>query len=232
MKTHSTIYIIEDEADLGQLISRTLQKYNFQTRVFEGGLPALNAVQTEPPALCFVDLNLPDIDGIELVKQLKQHDVGLIIVSGRDELSDRILGLELGADDYVTKPFEPRELVARAQSVLRRLKVSTGEVSTSKAQFAGWRYLPESMQLIKSENGEEEALSRAEADMLLAFLKAPKQILSRDQLLGENTAPYDRSIDVRISRLRKKLGDNSDGTPLIKTVYGAGYMFLSEVSWG
>ncbi len=232
MSDRNLIYVIEDEADLGQLMCSALEKFRYETRYFSNGADALVAVQTEQPDACIVDLNLPDMDGLELVKAFEQRNLGVIIVSGRDDLTDRVLGLEFGADDYITKPFEPRELVARVQSLLRRLQKVVAEESEErkKAEFAGWSFLPDSLELQFADQ-EKLSLSRAEGDMLMALLKHPFQIMSRDQLLGDNCAPYDRSIDVRMSRLRKKLESSGEGVELIKTVYGAGYMFTAAVSW-
>lgn len=232
MNTKSLIYVIEDEQDLGDLICRALENFRYEVRYFTRGSDALAQVKRDKPQVCIVDLNLPDMDGLELVKQFESQQRGIIIVSGRDELTDRVLGLEFGADDYVTKPFEPRELVARVQSLLRRLQKaeSVADGSARHATFAGWMYQPESLTLRYAEQ-PPMSLSRAEGDMLMALLRHPFQILSRDQLLGDNCAPYDRSIDVRMSRLRKKLENSADGGELIKTVYGAGYMFTAPVSW-
>lgn len=232
MNTNNLVFVIEDEDDLGQLMCRALENFRYQVRYFANGIDALAAAPMENPAICIVDLNLPDMDGLELVKQFDAQQRGVIIVSGRDDLTDRVLGLEFGADDYITKPFEPRELVARVQSLIRRLQRSadTESGSCKKAEFAGWTYRPDSLDL-QYRGDKKQSLSRAEGDMLLALLKHPFQILSRDQLLGDNCTPYDRSIDVRMSRLRKKLEGSDEQSELIKTVYGAGYMLTTAVNW-
>lgn len=226
------IYVIEDEQDLGELICSALTSFRYEVKYCRNGEQAMTALNKQQPDVCIVDLNLPDIDGMELVKQMESQGLGVIIVSGRDGLTDRVLGLEFGADDYITKPFEPRELVARVQSLLRRLKKKKQEAVTQfqTARFANWEFKPNSLSLKHSEHGDE-TLSRAEGDMLLALLKHPFQILSRDQLLGDNCVPYDRSIDVRMSRLRKKIEIDPQHPELIKTVYGAGYMFTTDVDW-
>jgi len=230
--TSPLIYVVEDEIDLGELICSTLATFRYQAKHFSAGIAALEALHKQQPEICIVDLNLPDMDGMELVRQLEDKEIGVIIVSGRDGLTDRVLGLEFGADDYITKPFEPRELVARVQSLLRRMrKQQSNALEQPKlARFANWTFQPDSLSL-KHPEKPEESLSRAEGDMLLALLKHPFQILSRDQLLGENCVPYDRSIDVRMSRLRKKIESDPQHPELIKTVYGAGYMFTTEVKW-
>jgi DNA-binding response OmpR family regulator len=141
------------------------------------------------------------------------------------------MGLELGADDYVLKPFEPRELVARVRSILRRRETAQDSDSRQIAEFSGWRYNTGNNTLI-APNGEEQLLSTAEADLLRAFVSSPNRILQREQLMGSrDVSPTDRSIDVRISRLRRKLEPEADSPAFIKTVYGAGYLFLATVSW-
>lgn len=232
MQGNNLIYVIEDEQDLGQLMCSALEKFRYQVRYFSAGADALQAVAKDNPEICIVDLNLPDMDGLELVKQFDAQQRGVIIVSGRNDLTDRVLGLEFGADDYVTKPFEPRELVARVQSLLRRLQRSQEpeQASGKVAEFAGWAFRPDSLELQFGDQSKR-SLSRAEGDMLLALLRHPFQILSRDQLLGDNCSPYDRSIDVRMSRLRKKLEAETESVELIKTVYGAGYMLTTAVNW-
>ncbi len=232
MKNNNLIYVIEDEEDLGHLMCRALEKFRYQVRYFTNGVDALSAVPQDNPGICIVDLNLPDMDGLELVKQFDNQRRGVVIVSGRDDLTDRVLGLEFGADDYITKPFEPRELVARVQSLLRRLQRSseTEAAVTRNAEFSGWVFRPDSLELCYQAQ-EKLSLSRAEGDMLLSLLRHPFQIRSRDQLLGDNGTAYDRSIDVRMSRLRKKLESSGDGNELIKTVYGAGYMLTTAVVW-
>lgn len=223
------IYVVEDEEDLGTLICSSLSSYRYQVEYCANGEQLFAALDRQLPEICIVDLNLPDIDGMKLVKELEHKAVGVIIVSGRDGLADRVLGLEFGADDYITKPFEPRELVARVQSLHRRLEKQQSAQCPKQALFANWKFQPESLHL--SRDQYSESLSRAEGDMLLALLKHPFQILSRDQLLGENCVPYDRSIDVRMSRLRKKIESDPQHPELIKTVYGAGYMLTTEVKW-
>ncbi len=232
MKEQPLVYVIEDEADIGDLICASLDRYGYNNQLFSTGLTAQKKITAKRPDICIVDLNLPDIDGIELVKIIKTHTIGIIVVSGRDSVMDRILGLELGADDYITKPFEPRELIARVHSLLRRLSTEQPSATTEKscACFGKWSFYPSSLLLI-SDTQHKEQLSKAEGEIMSALLKHPYQILSRDQLLGENSFPYDRSIDVRISRLRKKIESNNDETVFIKTVYGAGYMLAANVKW-
>ena len=156
------------------------------------------------------------------------------MLTARGEPLDRILGLEMGADDYLPKPFEPRELIARVRSILRRYPgpvVLPADPAQRIAEFAGWRFAPGSNTL-SSADGESSTLSTAEAQLLKTMLQHPNRILTREQLMGErNLSSFDRSIDVRISRLRRKLEDDPQNPKLIKTVYGAGYLFACAVVW-
>jgi DNA-binding response OmpR family regulator len=232
------IYLIEDDVDLCDLVRGILESYGYRISAFHTGRDARTAIRRDPPDLCLVDLALPDMNGLDLVREL-WSDVrfGLIILTGRTEVSDRVLGLELGADDYIVKPFEPRELVARVGSVLRRrdqLLQSARDHGAARARFGSWSFDVGNLTLT-SDDGHQESLTAAEADLLLAFVKAPNRVLSREQLQSDPGAgddfPYERSIDVRISRLRKKIEADPRKPQLIKTVYGAGYVLAREVTW-
>ena len=232
--TPALVFVVEDDAGIAQLIERTLLKYDFRCRLFSTGNAFLRQLRTESPAVVILDLQLPDMDALQIVGQLRAgHRFGLMIVTGRDDSHDRVLGLEMGADDYMTKPFEPRELIARVRSVLRRYQ-STPEPTPSaerRAHFAGWVFDLSTYALV-SPDGNSVTLSQAEAQLLKRMLEHPNQILSRDQLLdGRNVTALDRSIDLRVSRLRRRLEENPQHARLIKTVYGAGYLFSANVRW-
>jgi DNA-binding response OmpR family regulator len=234
------IYLVEDDADITELVRGELNRYGHQVRCFRTGAQLTNALRQQPPRVCIVDLGLPDIDGLELVRHLTtREDVGVIIISGRDSLPDRVLGLELGADDYISKPFDPRELVARTNSIVRRLEKNArlqtstfrpDKDSPSVACFANWQ-LDCATLTLRKDNGTEFVLSAGEMDLLVRLLKYPRQILSRDQLLKHHDEAFDRSIDVRMSRIRKKIEDDPKSPRLIKTIYGMGYMLTSDVQW-
>jgi len=236
MSTHAPplVYVVEDDPGIAELIERTLLKYDFRARCFTTGNAFLHQLRNESPEVVILDLQLPDMDGLQIVGQLRAtYRFGLMIVTGRDDSHDRVLGLEMGADDYVTKPFEPRELIARVRSVLRRYQ-NTPELPVKnecRAHFAGWQFDLATYRLT-SPSGEQSDLSQAEAQLLKVMLEHPNQILSRDQLLdGRNVTSLDRSIDLRVSRLRRRFEEDPQHARLIKTVYGAGYLFSANVSW-
>jgi len=230
------IYVIEDEPDVTLLVTRTLHEFGFRTQNFRDGAAVLRDVWTEQPDLCIVDLGLPDMDGIELVREISRRtNCGVLILTGRGHTADRVMGLEGGGDDYVVKPFEPRELVARVRSILRRRRSTcgTGPANAQRryATFANWT-LDCAANALRSGSGDEQLLGTAEARVLRAFLERPNQILTREQLMGTNDlSPLDRSIDVRISRLRRRLETDPQNPRIIKTVYGAGYMLSASVDW-
>nr|WP_210395492.1 response regulator transcription factor [Motiliproteus sediminis] len=231
------IYVIEDEPDIASMVCNELENFGFATASFRTGALASQAIRRRQPDLCIVDLGLPDMDGLGLVRELcDSHRIGVVILTGRGSLPDRVLGLEIGADDYITKPFDPRELVARINSLIRRLEQidSTAQAPSRAARFGDWRFDPATLTLT-NDDGRAETLSSAESDLLLVLLRAPKQVLSRDRLMGDlmgrESMPFDRSIDVRMSRIRKKLEEDPKNPRLIKTVYGVGYLLSVSVEW-
>ncbi|CAA7616104.1 Transcriptional regulatory protein AruR [Magnetospirillum sp. LM-5] len=238
MSSRKLLYVIDDEPDIRTLVRSVLEGYGYEVQTFGNGKDARAAIRRQPPELCIVDLGLPDMDGLTLVRELwGDARMGVVILTGRGGVSDRVLGLELGGDDYIVKPFEPRELVARINSLVRRREqlaaVAAGN-NLQRARFGEWVFDPGNLTLI-ADDGHQESLSAAEAGLLMALLKAPKRVLSRDQLQGAESdrddCAFDRSIDVRISRIRKKIERDAKGARLIKTVYGAGYLFAADVVW-
>ena len=230
--TKQLIFVVEDDHEVARLILKVLGDFGFQTEWFRSGGALLRQLQTECPDVCVLDLGLPDMDGMDLVRHIAQRAAcGLLVVTGRAHTVDRVMGLEQGADDYLVKPFESRELVARVRSVLRRRGVLPVVEGRRSAHFGQWTFNAARHQLIAAD-GEETILSTAESSVLLCLLERPNQILTRDQLMGSRDAsPLDRSIDVRVSRLRRKLEVNPQNPKLIKTVYGAGYMLCATVDW-
>ena len=234
MARASLIYVVEDDDAIAKLVVAALHEFGYATEAFRSGATVLRRLQAERPDLCVVDLGLPDMDGIELVRQIAAiSSSGVLILTGRGHTVDRIMGLELGADDYVVKPFEPRELVARVRSILRRRAASSGTTPGQHrhAGFLGWS-LDCAANIWRAADGNEHLLGTAETQVLRAFVERPYQILTREQLIGQrDLSPLDRSIDVRISRLRRKLESDPQNPKIIKTVYGAGYMFSAAVTW-
>ncbi|HJW25598.1 MAG TPA: response regulator transcription factor [Rhodocyclaceae bacterium] len=227
------IVIVEDDPDVARTIEHVLNDFGFRTAWCRSAGDLLRRLRALAPDLCIVDLGLPDMDGLEAMQRLRQVSAcGILILTGRAHVSDRVMGLELGADDYVLKPFEPRELVARVRSILRRREAgAAGAGEKQVAEFAGWRFNPGNNTLV-SPSGQEQVLSTAEAELLKVFVGNPNRILQREQLMGpRGLSPTDRSIDVRISRLRRKLEPDPQSPTFIKTVYGAGYLFLASVTW-
>lgn len=229
------IYIVEDDSSVAQVLQRNLTEFGFHVELFGTASAIIRRLQVERPDLCIVDLGLPDMDGLELMSHIARlSSCGLLVVTGRGHTIDRVMGLELGADDYVVKPFEPRELVARVRSVLRRRTTSSAGGANRPcryASFLGWT-LDCSANLLRSPDGQDHFLGTAEIQVLRTFMERPYQILTREQLFGQrNISPLDRSIDVRISRLRRKLEIDPQQPKIIKTVYGSGYMFSAAVEW-
>lgn len=228
-----TVFIVDDEPEIGNLLLDAMTQFDMEGRVFSTAGEVLTALELEDPDACIVDLGLPDMEGMALINEIRRRSsVPIIVLSARGHSSDRVMGLELGADDYVVKPFDPREVVARIRSILRRSADPVrAHPREDLARFEGWAYQPSS-HCLTSPEGEETFLSTGEATLLEALLRAPKRVLSRDYLLehGGRDESLDRSIDVRISRIRKKLNRKNEPAH-IRTIYGSGYMLACDVKW-
>ena len=231
------IYLLEDDSEVAAVIRRALEGQAYAVERFSRCAALEQALRQQEPDLCLVDLGLPDGDGLALVgEMLRRRRIPAIIVSGRSEVTDRIIGLEVGADDYITKPFEPRELVARVRAVLRRKAGSrdAAQAAARIARFGGWTANFDACTLT-APDGEAVELSSAENDLLRIFVQSAGRVLSRATLLDLNSqndlTPFDRSIDVRVSRLRRKLREDPGAPAMIRTVYGAGYVFAPKVEW-
>ncbi|RFP85851.1 DNA-binding response regulator [Rhodobacteraceae bacterium 63075] len=227
------VTILDDERTIRNMLTEALEEAGFQTMAFARATEFEAALKTASPDVCLVDLSLPDKDGLTLVHRLAlEQGASVIIISGRAQVQDRVTGLELGADDYIIKPFEPAEVVARVRARLRKAvqESSAGQTAT----FNGWTALFDRYILV-DEAGEETSFSHAEGEVLRLFLERPKRLISRanmqEALGGAAGESFDRAMDVRISRLRTKLGEDPKNPRLIKTIYGAGYIFLGDVSW-
>ena len=231
------VTILDDEPAIRAMLSDALEEAGYRTLAFSRATEFEAALRSMRPDVCLVDLSLPDRDGLTLVHRLAlEQGATVIIISGRAQVQDRVTGLELCADDYIIKPFDPVEVVARVRARLRRdaFAAQTGEAGET-ARFNGWsahftRYM------LEDETGAETPFSHAEGEVLRLFLERPKRLISRqamqEALGGGAGTSFDRAMDVRISRLRSKLREDPRNPRLIKTIYGAGYIFLGEVSWG
>jgi two-component system OmpR family response regulator len=233
------IAILDDEVDITVLLGNYLQGRGYRVTQLHSGRALMALMPADPPALVLLDLGLPGEDGLSIARQLRERwNCGLVIVTGRGDAVDKIVGLEVGADDYVTKPFDLRELLARITAVLRRTTVERAPVAEEtpvrrRLQFLGWE-IDVGMHSLVDPGAHAVSLTTGEFELLCTFAEHAGRVLSRDFLLGETrgreAAPFDRTIDVQVGRLRKKLGDDSETPKIIKSVRGAGYVFLPTVT--
>lgn len=255
----SSILVVDDDENQRWMLKKYLQKHGFNVEVAEDGATMRTLINTTTFELVLLDVSMPGEDGFAVARYLREHhDVGIIMLTAAGDLFDRVLGLEIGADDYITKPFEPRELLARVRSVLRRIDVQqqkrlTGEkvvplneirlstqrksaeqenTVTGKAAKFGCYYLDTQNNLLVDENGKQVAITPMEFDLLKAFADNPGKVLSRDKLLllahKQEVDPFDRSIDIRIARVRRKIEQDPSKPSVIKTVRGRGYVYVPE----
>ncbi|QOF76145.1 winged helix-turn-helix domain-containing protein [Variovorax sp. 38R] len=242
MKPTPHIAALDDESDITLLLANYLQGHGLRVTQLHDGPSLMTLMDTDPPDLVLLDLGLPGEDGFSIARRIRESwHCGLVIVTGRADAVDKVVGLEVGADDYVTKPFDLRELVARVKAVLRRLTPDTptspapAPAAVDRLRFAGWQ-LDSATRSLRSPQGELVPLTGGEFDLLQAFARHPGRVLSRDFLLeqtrGREAAPFDRTIDVQVGRLRKKIETDADDPQLIKSVRGAGYILIPPVSHG
>jgi two-component system, OmpR family, response regulator len=231
------ILVVDDDPALRDLLLEYLADNDLRVTAVANGTEMLQVFDREAIDLTVLDLRLPGEDGLQLARQLRERaSVPIVLLTGRAEEADRVMGLELGADDYVTKPFSPRELLARIRAVLRRYQRPTDLPARDEQRrafrFAGWELNLRTRKLTAPDNTRLD-LSNGEFSLLTAFCGAPQRVLSRDQLLGlsrlHNAEVYDRTIDVQILRLRRKLEKDPSHPELIVTERGAGYMFKAQV---
>jgi DNA-binding response OmpR family regulator len=245
------IAILDDEPDITALLGTYLRGHGFRVSELHQGAALMTLMQRDPPSLVLLDLGLPGEDGLTIARRLREiagvGQLGLIIVSGRGDAVDRIVGLEIGADDYVTKPFDLRELLARIKAVLRLTEAVAasaaggahaepgGAPRRDRLHFAGYT-LDRAARQVHASDGAEIVLTSGEFDLLTVFAQHPGHVLSRDFLLeqtrGREAAPFDRTIDVQVGRLRKKLEADPQDPQILKSVRGAGYVLVAPVSAG
>lgn len=229
------LLIVEDEPVTRTKLSGYFKAAGYEVSVAGSGEEMQRMLSRHHIDLLLLDISLPDADGLELTLELrKTYELGIILVTGRNTDVDRILGLEIGADDYVTKPFNERELLARVKSVLRRLSLQSAAVPDNNSLFFEDWEINLAQRKVASSSGEKVHLTRGEFELLSALVKHPKTVMSRDRLMALVThrswQPDNRTIDVLIKRLREKIENDPKSPELLLTVYGEGYVLASEVS--
>ena len=237
-KTH--ILIVDDEQDICALVEQYLTDEGYQVSIAHDGAEMREVIGRDPVDLVLLDIVLPNEDGLSIARALRVENpnIGIIMLTGRGDTIDRIVGLEMGADDYLAKPFHLRELLARVKSVVRRTENAPAESApagggdTSRLRFAGWEFDLHTRELTSPAN-ESVRLTSGEFDLLKVFVTYPNQVMSRDRLLdltrGREAGPFDRTIDVQVGRLRRKLGDDPHQPQLVKTLRSGGYIFVAPV---
>ena len=232
--TPTRLLLVDDEASLREPLADYLVRQGFAVTQAASAAEARSVLRDEAPELILLDIMMPGEDGLSLCRHLAEtRAIPTILLTARGEATDRIVGLEIGADDYVVKPFEPRELVARIRSVLRRAnKGGTAPADDELFEFEGWRLDPLKRRLVDPE-GALVSISSLEFRLLLAFVEHPRQVLDRDRLLdmvqGREAHLFDRAVDNQVSRLRRKIEPDHRTPTLIQTVWGGGYMLAADV---
>jgi DNA-binding response OmpR family regulator len=232
------VLVVDDDAAIREMLSEYLSSHGYAVALAGDGASMRSQLESTAPDIVLLDLGLPREDGLSLARYLRErYDVGIIMVTGASGAVDRIVGLEVGADDYVTKPFEPRELLARIKSVLRRLQARPAASEAPRQDpmrvpFGACRLDLGSHQLFAGD-GAEIPITTMEFELLRVFSEHPGKALSRDRILtltkNREWDPYDRSIDIRVARLRRKVERDPENPQVIRTVRGVGYMFVSAV---
>jgi two-component system OmpR family response regulator len=236
METTPHIMVVDDDREIRDLLARFLEKHRMRVTVARDAREARRIWTAGHYHIVVLDLMLPGESGLDLARWMRtQSDIPIVMLTAMGEETDRIIGLELGADDYVPKPFNPRELLARIRAVLRRTTERAEkklEPSAKAVRFSGWMLEPARRRLLNPD-GAEVALTGGEYDLLVALVDRANRVLTRDMLLdllrGRQAGPFDRAIDVAISRLRRKLEDDGRHAQLIKTVRGGGYVLAAEI---
>jgi len=237
MTTTAHVLAVDDDPSVRQMIADYLTDNDVRVTTLASGRDIGEVMVRETIDLVILDLRLPGEDGMQIARKLREKsDMPIIMLTGRKDEADRVMGLELGADDYLTKPFSPRELLARIRALLRRSRsretVADGLAKIRAYRFSGWE-LNVRLRRLTTADGEIVALTNSEFNLLAAFLAAPQRVLSREQLLNfsrlHDDEVYDRAIDVQVGRLRKKLEPDAARPQLIRTERGAGYVFTAAV---
>lgn len=233
------ILIVDDDQEIRELLKEYLSRAGFDVLTACDGVEMYQQLAQATPELIILDIMMPGDDGFSLCQQIRRKSqVPIIMLTAASDEADRVIGLELGADDYIAKPFSPRELMARIKALLRRAEFRQPEKEAPqtgrKIRFAGWT-LDTRTQLLNNDDGTQIDLTGSDFILLHLFLQHPGQILDRDTISdatrGRESLPMERGIDVQISRLRQKLGDNGKGPRIIKTIRGSGYMLIADVMY-
>ena len=230
--SENRLLIVDDDPAMRGMLVEYLRGHGFAVDEADSGAAMRERLHANSPDLVLLDLGLPGEDGLTLARYLREHhDCGIVMVTGTAGTVDRIVGLEVGADDYIAKPFEPRELLARVKSVLRRLQPASNVAqAASRRVRVGRCEIDLAARRLTGHDGSDVPLTAMEFDLLKAFLGHPNQVLTRDQLLNmtrdRDWEPFDRSIDIRITRLRRKIERDPENPRVIQTVRGAGYMYV------
>ena len=224
----TTILIIDDDKELTELLGEFLSGHKYKTTVFHSPIDGLKYLKTSTPDMVLLDIMMPDMDGFQVLRKIRETlDLPVIMLTAKGEVSDKVVGLELGADDYLAKPFEPRELLARMQSILRRINSKNSMVDILCFESLEINKIKEEVEL----DGTSVSLSTSEFEALLLFANNSNKVLDREFLVenlrGITWQTYDRSVDVLVSRLRSKLGETPARTRFIKTIHGVGYKFIA-----
>lgn len=239
MEKQISLLIVDDDVEICNLLEQLLSKYDYKVFTAGDGNAMFKILEKESIDLILLDILLPGDDGFVLCRKIRaEYSIPIIMLTAIGETTDRIVGLEMGADDYLTKPFNTRELIARIKAVTRRThgganeENDTDETGTEVNEFDGWR-LQKNARSLLSPDQVEVVLSAGEYDLLCAFIDHPQKVLSRDQLLdftkNRHAGPFDRSIDIQVSRLRYKIEKDPKNPQVIKTVRGGGYFFCPKV---
>ena len=228
------IVLVEDDEDIRQLVRKLLSREGFAVEAAESSAALDQLLARKRPDLVILDLMLPGEDGLSICRRLRSRDrVPILMLTAKSDPVDRVVGLEMGADDYVAKPFDPRELLARVRALLRRARSHHGEPEPSRRYAFEGLIIDLDARRLETEAGRPIALTSAEFELLACFVVRPRRVLSRDQLLdwtrGRDADPFDRTIDMTISRLRKKVEAVAPGLNLITTVRNNGYLFVPAV---
>jgi two-component system phosphate regulon response regulator OmpR len=238
MVEHNDIIVVDDEPEIRSMLADYLSHVGFSVREAEDGVAMRRILAEQPTDLVILDINMPGEDGLSLARFLRANtEVGIVMLTAAGEVVDRVVGLELGADDYIAKPVDLRELLARIRAVLRRLRagpavaVAGGAAAATTMPFGACQLDLEAHRLYDAD-GQEVPITSMEFDLLKAFVEHPNRVLSRDQLLdlahNKDWEPFDRSIDIRIARLRRKIETDPSKPQVVKTVRGAGYIFVPK----